>query len=261
MKLLFAAQRPADLRLRGRAASATGSATSARVCSASSTELGFPVFVKPANLGSSVGISKAKHAAELRDGDRARRAVRPQDRRRGGGARTRARSSAPCSATTSPRRRCRAKSSRRASSTTTKRSTSTTARSVIPAPLDRRAGARGPAAGDRGVQGDRRRRHGARRLPARARQRRPLSERGEHHSRLHHDQHVLEDVGGQRPLLPRAARSPDRARARAPRREAAAAHEHVERDAAAERSPVRLSLRVAGWRRRSPRASPAPAER
>src|SRR5439155_12636517 len=30
-------------------------------------KLGFPVFVKPANLGSSVGISKAKHAAELRD--------------------------------------------------------------------------------------------------------------------------------------------------------------------------------------------------
>src|SRR5215472_5202561 len=29
--------------------------------------LGFPTFVKPANLGSSVGISKAKHAAELRD--------------------------------------------------------------------------------------------------------------------------------------------------------------------------------------------------
>ena len=30
--------------------------------------LGFPVFVKPANLGSSVGISKAKHVAELRTG-------------------------------------------------------------------------------------------------------------------------------------------------------------------------------------------------
>jgi D-alanine-D-alanine ligase len=29
------------------------------------SRLGFPVFVKPANLGSSVGISKAKHAAEL----------------------------------------------------------------------------------------------------------------------------------------------------------------------------------------------------
>jgi D-alanine-D-alanine ligase len=31
------------------------------------SKLGFPVFVKPANLGSSVGISKAKHVAELRD--------------------------------------------------------------------------------------------------------------------------------------------------------------------------------------------------
>ncbi len=30
------------------------------------TRLGFPLFVKPANLGSSVGISKAKHATELR---------------------------------------------------------------------------------------------------------------------------------------------------------------------------------------------------
>ena len=29
-------------------------------------EVGFPCFVKPANLGSSVGISKARHAAELR---------------------------------------------------------------------------------------------------------------------------------------------------------------------------------------------------
>jgi D-alanine-D-alanine ligase len=31
------------------------------------SNLGFPVFVKPANLGSSVGISKAHHAAELRE--------------------------------------------------------------------------------------------------------------------------------------------------------------------------------------------------
>lgn len=30
------------------------------------TKLGFPLFVKPANLGSSVGISKAHHTAELR---------------------------------------------------------------------------------------------------------------------------------------------------------------------------------------------------
>ena len=38
----------------------------ARVLQTVVSRLGFPVFVKPANLGSSVGISKAKHAAELR---------------------------------------------------------------------------------------------------------------------------------------------------------------------------------------------------
>jgi D-alanine-D-alanine ligase len=36
------------------------------VLAAVADHLGFPVFVKPANLGSSVGISKAKHATELR---------------------------------------------------------------------------------------------------------------------------------------------------------------------------------------------------
>jgi D-alanine-D-alanine ligase len=36
------------------------------IMSAIATRLGFPVFVKPANLGSSVGISKARHATELR---------------------------------------------------------------------------------------------------------------------------------------------------------------------------------------------------
>ena len=35
-----------------------------------------------------------------------------------------------------------------------------------------------------------------------ARQRRALSERGQHHSRLHDDQHVLEDVGGERSAYP-----------------------------------------------------------
>jgi D-alanine-D-alanine ligase len=36
------------------------------VAASVAAHLGFPVFVKPANLGSSVGISKAKHAVELR---------------------------------------------------------------------------------------------------------------------------------------------------------------------------------------------------
>src|SRR4051812_35424521 len=37
-----------------------------RVSAAVTGELGYPVFVKPANLGSSVGISKVKSAAELK---------------------------------------------------------------------------------------------------------------------------------------------------------------------------------------------------
>ena len=36
------------------------------VLNAAVNRLGFPMFVKPANLGSSVGISKARHATELR---------------------------------------------------------------------------------------------------------------------------------------------------------------------------------------------------
>src|SRR5262249_12656431 len=37
-----------------------------RILGAVVNRLGFPVFVKPANLGSSVGISKARHTVELR---------------------------------------------------------------------------------------------------------------------------------------------------------------------------------------------------
>ncbi len=49
--------------------------------------LGFPMFVKPANLGSSVGISKAKDAAGLREAIELAGSVRSQSRRRGRGAR------------------------------------------------------------------------------------------------------------------------------------------------------------------------------
>ena len=65
MKLLFAARGLPSATTRS-SSSATGDATSARSCTRVVDALGFPVFVKPANLGSSVGISKAKHAAELR---------------------------------------------------------------------------------------------------------------------------------------------------------------------------------------------------
>ena len=127
---------------------------------------------------------------------------------------------------------------------------------VIPADLPAATSPRGPAAVDRGVQGDRLRRHGARRLPAVARRRRDLRQRGEHHPRVHDDQHVLEDVGGERRRVSGPARSADRARARAPRRRssssAPASHERL-------RASARCSLALV--RRADPRrlVSAAPA--
>ncbi len=44
----------------------TWSEQPSRISGAVASELGYPVFVKPANLGSSVGISKAKNPAELK---------------------------------------------------------------------------------------------------------------------------------------------------------------------------------------------------
>ncbi len=44
----------------------TWSEQPSRISAAVASELGYPVFVKPANLGSSVGISKAKNPAELK---------------------------------------------------------------------------------------------------------------------------------------------------------------------------------------------------
>ena len=91
--------------------------------SANALALGLPLFVKPANLGSSVGISKVKTEADLAPAIALAVRVRPEGRRRGRAYRRRGRSSARCSGTTSRRRRSPARSSRRASSTTTKPST------------------------------------------------------------------------------------------------------------------------------------------
>ena len=68
MKTLFAAARPADRPARRRAAPRVGARTPPALTARVARELRYPVFVKPANLGSSVGISKAKS-----DGDSARR--------------------------------------------------------------------------------------------------------------------------------------------------------------------------------------------
>jgi D-alanine-D-alanine ligase len=89
--------------------------------------LAYPVFVKPANLGSSVGISKARDRASLEAAlALARSSIGSSSSR--WPCPTPGRSSARCSATTRPRPRYRARSCPRGSSTTTRRSTSTRAR-------------------------------------------------------------------------------------------------------------------------------------
>ena len=89
--------------------------------------LKYPVFVKPANLGSSVGISKVHDSSELAAAmDEAAQFDRKLVIEQGvGGDKSarRARSSARCWATTIPWRRCRARSCPSRSSTTTTPST------------------------------------------------------------------------------------------------------------------------------------------
>ena len=167
-------------------------------------QLGLPVFVKPANLGSSVGISKVKTRDELVPAIETGARIRSQGRRRS--------------------RRCpNAREIECAVLGNDDPETSVPGEIIPsrefydyeakyldegsqigdsgrPAGRDRRGGA---AAGDRGVPRDRRGRPGARGLPAGARHRRDLRQRDQHHARLHHDQHVLEDVGGQRRELRR----------------------------------------------------------
>ena len=190
-----------------------------RSCTRSSTRLGFPVFVKPANLGSSVGISKAKHAAELRAAidlaaefdrkivieaavpERARDRVRGarQRRARGVGAGRghpvarvlRLRGEVPrrrLADASFPRR------SRRRRPTEVRRLAIAAFKAVDCAGMARVDFLLDGDSGD------------------------ALPQRDQHHPRLHDDQHVLEDVGGERSRVSGAARSPHRARDRASRR-------------------------------------------
>ena len=109
-----------------------------RITSDVASTLGYPVFVKPANLGSSVGISKAKREADLAGGDRSGRGVRSQDRHRSGGAERARNRNRRARQRRARRCRCPAKSSRRASSTTTRPSISTTTRGRSSRPICRR---------------------------------------------------------------------------------------------------------------------------
>ena len=223
MKVMFAARGLPVVRVEGVHATRVGAAPRRR-CIDERAALGLPLFVKPANLGSSVGHLEGEDRGRSRAARSSRRSssiARSSSRRR---CRRRARSNARCSATTSRRRRSPARSSRRASSTTTRRSISTQdSQTVIPADLTDDAGrprssgspsrrsarstppaCRASTFCSRGTSGD------------------DLRQRDQHHPRLHHDQHVREDVGGERRHLSGAGRSADPARARAPRRRSSA---------------------------------------
>ena len=181
-------------------------------------ELGFPCFVKPANLGSSVGISKVKDRRGSGRRDRpGRRATtggilveRGDPGARGRGAR--------CSATTSPasvpgevaaaarvlrlRHQVRRRADRRFKSRRRSR------------PRGRRI----PRAGAAGLPGHRLRGHGARRLLPRARRPGVLVNEINTIPGFTAISPVPEALGGERPPLPRAGRPPDRPGARTPRR-------------------------------------------
>ena len=138
MKVAVPGPRPARARLGRSSGAATGAPIARRSCARrSSSALAYPLFVKPANLGSSVGISKVHDRDELAPAIELARRVRSQDHRRSGGAR-RARDRVRGARQRRRRRpRCPARSCRRASSTTTKPSTSTAgSRTEIPAALD-----------------------------------------------------------------------------------------------------------------------------
>ncbi len=107
-----------------------GSGSGVRTRSAQDVEeLGWPVFVKPARAGSSLGITKVKGPADLDAADRGGPPARPQGGRRGGDRRPRDRVRGARSRWTAgrPRPACRARSGcvRGTSSTTSRPSTST----------------------------------------------------------------------------------------------------------------------------------------
>ena len=135
MKRAFAA---AGLPHRARTSRCATATTSTRSPIAVEAELGLPCFVKPSNMGSSVGVSQ---------GARRARAATPRSRSRSSstsGSSPRrwspaARSRSACSATTRPRRRCRARSCPAADFYDyADKYEDGKAELLVPAPLDRR---------------------------------------------------------------------------------------------------------------------------
>ena len=180
-------------------------------------ELGWPVFVKPANLGSSVGRRRRRPTARRSTGalDLAfvlrrvgrRRGGRHRARDRGGGARQpRSRGVGAGRDRAQPRvLRLRGQVPRR-------RRPARRPRAALA-----RGHRRGPRAGGRGVRGAARRGHGARRLLLRGGRARLPRQRDRTRFPASRRSRCTRALGGVGRALPEAHRPPRRARARAPR--------------------------------------------
>ena len=176
----------------------------------------FPVFVKPANLGSSVGISKVHNLSELEPAlqlaaefDRkiiVERAILGRELECAVLGNDDPKASLPCEILPS-----------KEFYDYEDKYLLDRAQTKLPAELAPDQTAETPAPGRRMLSRGGLRRHGARRFPAGVGYRQALPERDQYHPRLHLDQHVSQDVGAERHFLFGAARPPDRTRARAPR--------------------------------------------
>ena len=185
----------------GRRSGATGRPRpSGRRPAVGRARLGYPVFVKPANLGSSVGISKVKAGGGT--GRRPSRSPPEFDRKIVVEAAVPAAREIECSVL--GQRSARGVGARRdpadARVLRLRREVPGGVADAGPGAARRGADGGGAAAGHRGVPRRRGRGLRARRLPAVARDRPALRERDQHHPRLHDDQHVPEAVGGERPV-------------------------------------------------------------
>ena len=205
-------------------------------------ELGLPLFVKPANLGSSVAVSKVKTREALAPAlalafayDRKVVAESGHDVREievGMLGNDEPEASLPGEIV--PDREFYDYDSKYAADSRTEL--------VIPARIDATLTRRGPGPRQGGVSCGGRRRLRARRLLPRARERAATAQRDQHHPRLHLDQHVPEAVAGERDLVSGPAGAARGARPRAA--PGARASQHALR---------RLTPAHAGRERSSPR--------
>ena len=189
--------------------------------------LGYPVFVKPARAGSSMGITKVDGPEDLEAAIEAAREHDPQGRRRGR-ASSAARSSAPCSrggGTDAPADRRRSARSRSTGGGhefydfEAKYLDDDARPAELPGRRARRRRAPGPRAG-RARRSRRSAARGWRGSTSSTPRRRRGRQRDQHDARLHAALDVPADVGGDRAGLPGADRRARPARAAPPHRPA-----------------------------------------